>query len=225
MIPKNRLGSQLLTKLKVFQGPKHPHAAQKARTAQSRRLDSRTPNAQPSTDRWLNQNPEYLGTGRARTPSRASGSRPQWQNHRQRLASLKVIFPLENAALTATMPLTVTGTMEKFNARINVSGGGPNGPGRRRCGTAIARALLAIRRDPAGRVEGRGPAHARFAHEERKKYGQPGARKRFQYRSVNRTGNFQAPWFQSGGFLFGWRVLGEWEGCKIPLSITHYSNN
>jgi large subunit ribosomal protein L13 len=34
MIPKNRLGRQLLTKLKVFKGPKHPHAAQKARTAQ-----------------------------------------------------------------------------------------------------------------------------------------------------------------------------------------------
>ena len=29
MIPKNRLGAQLLTKLKVFKGPKHPHAAQK----------------------------------------------------------------------------------------------------------------------------------------------------------------------------------------------------
>ena len=28
MIPKNRLGSQLLTKLKVFKGPNHPHAAQ-----------------------------------------------------------------------------------------------------------------------------------------------------------------------------------------------------
>lgn len=29
MIPKNRLGRQLLTKLKVYAGPKHPHAAQK----------------------------------------------------------------------------------------------------------------------------------------------------------------------------------------------------
>ncbi len=28
MVPKNRLGSVLLTKLKVFKGPKHPHAAQ-----------------------------------------------------------------------------------------------------------------------------------------------------------------------------------------------------
>ncbi|MGH7942556.1 MAG: 50S ribosomal protein L13 [Limisphaerales bacterium] len=29
MIPKNRLGRVLLTKLKVFKGPTHPHAAQK----------------------------------------------------------------------------------------------------------------------------------------------------------------------------------------------------
>ena len=28
MIPKNRLGAQLLTKLKVFKGPKHDHEAQ-----------------------------------------------------------------------------------------------------------------------------------------------------------------------------------------------------
>jgi len=28
MIPKNRLGDQLLTKLKVYKGPTHPHAAQ-----------------------------------------------------------------------------------------------------------------------------------------------------------------------------------------------------
>lgn len=29
MLPKNRLGSQILTKLKVFRGGDHPHAAQK----------------------------------------------------------------------------------------------------------------------------------------------------------------------------------------------------
>jgi large subunit ribosomal protein L13 len=32
MIPKNRLGKVLLTKLKVFKGPKHPHAAQQPAT-------------------------------------------------------------------------------------------------------------------------------------------------------------------------------------------------
>jgi large subunit ribosomal protein L13 len=29
MLPKNRLGRRLLTKLKVFRGPEHPHEAQK----------------------------------------------------------------------------------------------------------------------------------------------------------------------------------------------------
>jgi large subunit ribosomal protein L13 len=29
MLPKNRLGRQMLTKLKVYSGPTHPHAAQK----------------------------------------------------------------------------------------------------------------------------------------------------------------------------------------------------
>jgi large subunit ribosomal protein L13 len=29
MIPKNRLGRKMLTKLKVYRGPEHPHAAQK----------------------------------------------------------------------------------------------------------------------------------------------------------------------------------------------------
>lgn len=30
MLPKNRLGRQMLKKLKVYSGPNHPHAAQKA---------------------------------------------------------------------------------------------------------------------------------------------------------------------------------------------------
>jgi large subunit ribosomal protein L13 len=32
MVPKNRLGRQLLTKLKVVKGPNHPHTAQKPET-------------------------------------------------------------------------------------------------------------------------------------------------------------------------------------------------
>ena len=30
MLPKNRLGRQILKKLKVYSGPNHPHAAQQA---------------------------------------------------------------------------------------------------------------------------------------------------------------------------------------------------
>jgi large subunit ribosomal protein L13 len=29
MLPRNRLGDQMIKKLKVYAGPKHPHAAQK----------------------------------------------------------------------------------------------------------------------------------------------------------------------------------------------------
>jgi large subunit ribosomal protein L13 len=32
MIPKNRLGDRLLTKLKVYKGGNHPHAAQQPAT-------------------------------------------------------------------------------------------------------------------------------------------------------------------------------------------------
>jgi large subunit ribosomal protein L13 len=31
MLPKNRLGRQMLKKLKVYAGPEHPHQAQKAK--------------------------------------------------------------------------------------------------------------------------------------------------------------------------------------------------
>ncbi|HTN99027.1 MAG TPA: uL13 family ribosomal protein, partial [Microthrixaceae bacterium] len=32
MVPKNRLGRQMMTKLKVYPGATHPHAAQKPQT-------------------------------------------------------------------------------------------------------------------------------------------------------------------------------------------------
>ena len=35
MVPKNRLGRQMLTKLKVYKGPTHPHAAQQAATVKA----------------------------------------------------------------------------------------------------------------------------------------------------------------------------------------------
>ncbi len=64
--------------------------------------------------------------------------------------------------------------------RINVSGGGPNGQaGAVRHG--IARALLQVDANlrPALKAEGFLTRDPRM--KERKKYGQPGARKRFQY--------------------------------------------
>jgi small subunit ribosomal protein S9 len=89
-------------------------------------------------------------------------------------------FVLETQRSQAVQPLAVTGTAEKFDARINVSGGGPNGQADA-VRHGIARALLkfdaALRPSlKAGGLLTRDPRM-----KERKKYGQPGARKRFQF--------------------------------------------
>jgi small subunit ribosomal protein S9 len=76
--------------------------------------------------------------------------------------------------------LTVTGTAAKLDARVNVTGGGPNGQaGAVRHG--ISRALLQfdVNLRPALKAEGFLTRDPRM--KERKKYGQPGARKRFQF--------------------------------------------
>jgi len=123
---------------------------------------------------------EYLGTGRRKTAVArvrlASGNGKITVNDRP----FENYFPLETQRATAVQPLTVTGTAEKLNARINVTGGGPNGQaGAVRHG--IARALLQfdVNLRPQLKAEGLLTRDSRM--KERKKYGQPGARKRFQY--------------------------------------------
>jgi small subunit ribosomal protein S9 len=123
---------------------------------------------------------EFLGTGRRKTAVArvrlASGSGKITVNGR----AFDNYFTLETQRSQATLPLTVTGTAEKFDVRVNVSGGGPNGQADA-VRHGIARALLkfdvALR--PPLKAEGLLTRDPRM--KERKKYGQPGARKRFQY--------------------------------------------
>ena len=124
--------------------------------------------------------PEYLGTGRRKTAIArirlASGSGKFTVNGRP----LENYFTLETLRATATQPLTVTGTAEKFNVRVNVTGGGPNGQaGAVRHG--IARALLQFDANLRGALKAEGLLTRDSRMKERKKYGQPGARKRFQF--------------------------------------------
>jgi small subunit ribosomal protein S9 len=123
---------------------------------------------------------EYLGTGRRKTAVArvrlASGSGKITVNGR----AFDNYFPLETLRVTAMQPLTVTGNVEKFNTRINVSGGGPNGQaGAVRHG--IARALLKFDAALRGALKAEGFLTRDSRMKERKKYGQPGARKRFQF--------------------------------------------
>jgi small subunit ribosomal protein S9 len=124
--------------------------------------------------------PEYLGTGRRKTAIArvrlATGTGKITVNGRP----FENYFPLETLRGMATQPLTVTGTAEKLDVRVNVTGGGPNGQaGAVRHG--ISRALLQFDANlrPTLKAEGFLTRDPRM--KERKKYGQPGARKRYQF--------------------------------------------
>jgi small subunit ribosomal protein S9 len=123
---------------------------------------------------------EYLGTGRRKTAVArvrlASGNGKITVNGR----AIENYFTLETLRATVTQPLAVTGTTEKLDASVNVSGGGPNGQaGAVRHG--IARALLKFDAGLRGALKAEGLLTRDPRMRERKKYGQPGARKRFQY--------------------------------------------
>lgn len=124
--------------------------------------------------------PEFLGTGRRKTSIArvriATGSGKITINGR----AFDNYFPVETLRSTASQPLTVTGTADKVDVKVNVKGGGPNGQAGA-VSHGIARALLefdvALR--PSLKSEGLLTRDSRM--KERKKYGQPGARKRFQF--------------------------------------------
>jgi len=127
-----------------------------------------------------NKTPQHLGTGRRKTAIArvrlVSGNGKIIVNGRP----FENYFPVESLRMVATQPFAVTGTAEKYDAEIKVSGGGPNGQaGAVRHG--LARALLTVDANlrPTLKAEGLLTRDPRMR--ERKKYGQPGARKRFQY--------------------------------------------
>jgi small subunit ribosomal protein S9 len=77
-------------------------------------------------------------------------------------------------------PLTVTDNVGKFDMRAIVDGGGPSGQaGAIRLG--IARALLQFNAELRPRLKRAGLLTRDSRIKERKKYGQKGARKRFQF--------------------------------------------
>jgi len=89
-------------------------------------------------------------------------------------------FPLSELVTTVRQPLTITANDNRFDIVINVMGGGPNGQAGA-CRHGIARALSQV--DPANQVSLR--ASGLLTRDdrmvERKKYGQRGARRRFQF--------------------------------------------
>jgi small subunit ribosomal protein S9 len=77
-------------------------------------------------------------------------------------------------------PFEVTGTIDKFDVLVNVLGGGNSGQaGAIRHG--ISKALLAVDAESRGKLRKEGLLTRDPRAKERKKYGQKGARARFQF--------------------------------------------
>lgn len=128
----------------------------------------------------MSQSVQFLGTGRRKTAVARVRISPGTGTILVNNRPFEVYFPVESLRLQVTQPFSATSTTGKYDVKISVAGGGPNGQAGA-CRHGIARALLAsdtalrpllkaeklLTRDPRMR--------------ERKKYGQPGARKRFQF--------------------------------------------
>lgn len=128
----------------------------------------------------MSQVTEYLGTGRRKCAVARVRLAPGAGKITINGRPIESYFLVDTQRMWATHALKVTDTAAKYDTRVNVTGGGPNGQaGAVRLG--IARALLRVDLNyrPALKAEGLLTRDSRVR--ERKKYGQPGARKRFQF--------------------------------------------
>ena len=123
---------------------------------------------------------QHLGTGRRKT-SRArvilrSGKGQITVNGRP----FEQYFFNESSKAVVRQPLLATETADKFDIVILTDGGGFTGQaGAARLG--IARALIEFNSELRGKLKGLGLLTRDAREHERKKYGQKGARKRFQF--------------------------------------------
>jgi small subunit ribosomal protein S9 len=123
---------------------------------------------------------QYYGTGRRKTSTARVYLRPGAGEVKINRRAFEVYFPNETLRMIIRQPLQLTETTTKFDILINVAGGGPAGQaGAIRHG--ITRALMEYNADlrPALKQAGLVTRDPRI--KERKKYGQKGARKRFQF--------------------------------------------
>jgi small subunit ribosomal protein S9 len=94
--------------------------------------------------------------------------------------AFEAYFPNETLRMIIRQPLNLTETATKFDVVVNVAGGGPAGQaGAIRHG--ITRALIEYNNELRPTLKQAGLVTRDPRIKERKKYGQKGARKRFQF--------------------------------------------
>ena len=123
---------------------------------------------------------QYYGTGRRKTSSARVYLRPGSGTIRVNNKPFDEYFPNEMLKMIIRQPLVITETADRFDLHVRVCGGGCTGQAGalRHC---IARALLIYNPELRGRLKEAGFLTRDPRKVERKKYGRPGARKRFQF--------------------------------------------
>jgi small subunit ribosomal protein S9 len=123
---------------------------------------------------------QYYGTGRRKTSTARVYLRPGGGDVKINQKAFDQYFPNETLRMIIRQPLQLTETSNKFDIYVNVAGGGPAGQaGAIRHG--ITRALIEFNIDLRRALKQAGLVTRDPRIKERKKYGQKGARKRFQF--------------------------------------------
>jgi small subunit ribosomal protein S9 len=123
---------------------------------------------------------QYYGTGRRKTASARVFLRPGSGAMTINGRDIDEFFSRETDKMLVKQPLQLTETSDKFDVVATVEGGGGTGQaGALRHG--ISRALLEFNGELRERLKDAGFLTRDPRKKERKKYGQPGARKRFQF--------------------------------------------
>ena len=123
---------------------------------------------------------QYQGTGKRKTSVARVFLRPGKGVIKVNRREFEVYFPNPVHRMVIQSPLALTSTLDKFDILVNVNGGGVSGQaGAVRHG--ISRALLEYNQELRGKLKAAGMLTRDAREVERKKYGQPGARKRFQF--------------------------------------------
>ncbi|GMT47061.1 MAG: 30S ribosomal protein S9 [bacterium] len=122
----------------------------------------------------------YQATGRRKTSVARVILRPGTGQVVVNKRPIEKYFPRETLRMVVRQPLELVGMYNKLDVKVTVNGGGLSGQaGAVRHG--IARALLNVDSDLRPKLKKEGLLTRDPRMRERKKYGQKGARKRFQF--------------------------------------------
>jgi small subunit ribosomal protein S9 len=122
----------------------------------------------------------YYGTGRRKTAVARTWLKPGMGNIIINKRNIDDYFSRETAKMIVEQPLVLTDTRGSFDIDVNVAGGGASGQAAA-IRHGITRALLHVNPEFRSTLKKVGFVTRDPRNKERKKYGQKGARARFQY--------------------------------------------